>query len=197
MRMKMGMIDHVSQNHQSMFNQATAHVQERLNQLVNATERRLEEATQGIFQNVRRDYKLLGDNTALGHVSKFYQEKHVLKQVLGGMENDFRQLLGLEKLEEPDELPKGEPVMEQEEMVRVMRQLGQLPPEVPQHPEVEYPEVEYSENDESGNDRNNDFLYDDEENHDFHYDEWVERWRRKTYHGWASEDSSDEDESNE
>lgn len=140
MRMKMGMINHVSQNHQIMFNQATTHVQERLNQLVRMTEQKLEEATQGLFQIVRRDYKLLGGDTALGHTPKFHQEKRALRGVLRGVENDFRQVLGLEKLEELDgldELPMDdEPKMDPVEMERVMRQLGQLPPEVPQPPEA-------------------------------------------------------------
>ena len=138
--MKNHMIEHVTENHRAMFEASTTHVRQLLEAMVRTVQRHLEESTDAIFQTVRRDYKLIGDNGGAGQQQpKCLEEKKAMREVLGRVENDFRELMGLERLEELeglDELPKSEEEeMDPEEVERVVRQLEQLPPVVaPPHP---------------------------------------------------------------
>ncbi|KAF8438219.1 hypothetical protein BGX38DRAFT_1273714 [Terfezia claveryi] len=131
MRMKTHMIEHVTENRRAMFEASTTRVRQLLEAMVRTVQRCLEESTDTIFQTVRRDYKLIGDNSGLGQQPKFLEEKKAMRNVLGRVENDFRELIGLERLEELDgldELPQlEEEDLDPEEMERMVRQLGPLP----------------------------------------------------------------------
>ena len=142
------MIAHVTENRRSMFDDTVTHVRGGLDTMVKSVERKLEEATNRVFQTLQRDYQLLGkqDNNDGGDAPRYLSEKKDMRDVLGKVENDFREMLGLERLEElegleeiKEEEMEGE-MMSEEEMRRVMVQLGQLPAEpVALAPEPEAP----------------------------------------------------------
>ena len=59
-RMRDGMRSHIEKEGRSMFVDATEHVHEQLDEMLEVLEGSLESAVNGVLQSVRQDYGLLG-----------------------------------------------------------------------------------------------------------------------------------------
>ncbi|KAF8475018.1 hypothetical protein BDZ91DRAFT_712137 [Kalaharituber pfeilii] len=97
-RMKAKMVDHVTKNQRTMFETATGQVRSKLEKMVKQVEGKMRKATMKIYETIRRDYMLLGDENYLESIGVrrndvFEEIKKEVELVLGGVENAFREMM--------------------------------------------------------------------------------------------------------
>lgn len=99
-RMKSHIMDHITTYHQVMFQSCTTKIQQSLQKLVRTTASKLGKSTDTILLTIKRDYKLIENNLTQQSRQAELLEKKAMRVELGKVQNDCREMMGLERLGE-------------------------------------------------------------------------------------------------
>lgn len=102
-RMKDYVHTHVIYNKETLFKQGSQRVTELLNKLIAETGERLRTAGLAVYEVMKRDYQMLGNPGAMGVMGINGYGTRELSRVLGAVENEFREVLGLARVKEQED----------------------------------------------------------------------------------------------